>query len=427
MISSGVHSYTSYNLSHISTVALTSYGGPDASFTSPGFTISNRISDQNSALNALIMDFNPRKKANLAASYRYVESEGRIITTEHFARINARPSIKADLSAASCTANSIKLPLFLNYKNEEEDVPTFHVYTILRKAEIVTLKALIGKYILGPNGVAEWKNQKTFDILDPCNQQFLTLGTDSDGNFLVNIPPFQTLATSDIICVAINDVAHSQYDLVLYEIKLGTSSWSASDRFVGLISKDYIEDLTLRIATRSDRTLIPSSLKVKVEFHSDTDAHLTIITSKATTCQVYLSPMCTYDIFTTAAMLYAEKPLQNCGKLFEKAGYNCQGVMGYFYPPPAFVKTPISHFSENTTFLKAHNEDFSAAQASADHQNLISILINYFKGWTRQNTPTKLLPIIALLLFVVFLVRLKKNQRSQYKGIDRKNSEDDFE
>lgn len=426
LISSGSHPYTSYNLTYISTIALTSYGGPDASFVSPGFTITNRIATQNSALNGLIMDFSPRQKVNLAASYRYAESEGRVITAAHFANINTRPTITADLTTANCTSNSMHLPLFLTHKTDETMTP-FKAYTILRKATKTQLNDLKGKYILTPIGVLEWKNQRTFDILDPCNQQFFTLRMTADGKFLVDIPPFQTLTVPNLICVAINDVPGSQYDLVLYELVIGTSTWSASDRFVGLLSKDYLEDLTVRTAVKADKTLIPSTLAVKVDFHANNDIpYFAFSTSRAAKCHVYLSPTCEFDISTTSAMLYKENPVQKkCGFLYEKAGYNCQGVMGYFYPPPSFVKTPISHYSENTTFLNAHNEDFSAAQASTDHQSLLSIFMNYFTGWTLQNTPTKLVPIILFaLLFIVILCVFKKNEDSKQQ-IEEMNEEEE--
>ncbi len=427
LISSGSTSYTSYNLTHIATVALTSYGGPDANFVSPGFTISNRIGNQNSALNALIMDFNPRQKVNLAASYRYAESEGRVITTQQFNEINnARPTITADLASASCNSTSIHLPLFLTHKKIEEKVSPFHVYKILRKAEIPKLNILTGKHILAPSGVFEWKNQKTFDIFDPCNQQFFTLKITPEGNYFVGIPPFQTLAVSDTICIAISDLTDSLYDLVLYELVINTSVWFASDRFVGLLSKDYLEDLTLRAATKADKILIPFPLTVKVDFHANIEIpYVAFTTSRATTCHVYLSPQCEFDITTTSQMLYAKYPMNNCGPFYEKAGYNCQGVMGYFYPSPIFVKTPLSHYTENTTYLKAYNEDFSASQASSDHQGFLSLILNYFTGWTLQNTPTKLLPILVFVSFIFLIIYLAtKRDKQAYEEIDKDETDD---
>jgi len=74
-------------------------------------------------------------------------------------------------------------------------VPIFHAYTILRKAEIAKLSTLDDQDILAPIGILEWNNQESFDILDPCNQQFLTLRKNQVGNFFVNLPPLQMLAT----------------------------------------------------------------------------------------------------------------------------------------------------------------------------------------------------------------------------------------
>jgi len=63
LTTSGTNTYTSYNLTHLATVALTSYGGPDGLFVSPGFTINSRLSNQNYSLYAIIMGFTPTPKS----------------------------------------------------------------------------------------------------------------------------------------------------------------------------------------------------------------------------------------------------------------------------------------------------------------------------------------------------------------------------
>ena len=394
LIHSGTEIYTSYTLTHLATIALTSYGGPDGVFVSPGFTISTRLSNQRDALNAIIMNYTPRQQLDLTASYRYVEHLGRVVTTQYFANMNTKPKITADLKTAFCNATTINLPLSLTYQKEEK-APSFHVYSILRKAEASTLTYLNDQDILTPNGVSEWNNQETFDILDPCNQQFFTLRKDTMGNFFVYLPAFQTFSNPDsIICIAINDVPNSQYDLVLYELKNGSSVWSASDRFVGLLSRDYVEELTFRMATKANNTLIAPDLSVRVEFHTDVDdAYVQIYTTvPIASCKVELSAACSFTISTSSDYLYAKYPISNCGYLYEKAGYNCEGLVGYFYPPNNLVKTPTSQFTENTASSKTLKENFSVSKTIVDEQSFLHGLFSlaFWTRWSWESAPTKL-------------------------------------
>jgi len=99
-----------------------------------------------------------------------------------------------------------------------------------------------------------------------------------------------------MICIAVNDVVSTQYDLVLYEIKNSFTTWFASRRFVGILSKDYVDELTLKITTKTNRTALTplSNLNVEVRFDAEIPSkYVTIITSAPTTCQIFISPTCT--------------------------------------------------------------------------------------------------------------------------------------
>jgi len=67
--------YTSHYITHLGTIALTEYGGPESpSDYKPGETIKNSVKNQNYSYNAKIVDWTPRKKFDMSA-YRYAESD----------------------------------------------------------------------------------------------------------------------------------------------------------------------------------------------------------------------------------------------------------------------------------------------------------------------------------------------------------------
>jgi len=401
VISSGQKNYSSYSLSQISTISLTSYGGPDVEFISPGFTLNNNLLNQKYALNALAMHVTSRGKVDLTSSYRYVESDRRVITSQEFAKINIPPKIEANLDAAKCNSTTVDLPLTLSSQSfgpNNQTITPFHLYNILRRAQKPTLTVLLNQDILGPNGVVEWNNQDTFDFLDPCNQQFFTLRKDPKGNYFVNMPATQRLANSEsIICIAINDLASSQYDLVLYELRNNTSVWSASDRFVGLVSKDYVEDTTLRLTVKASQTLSLSEVKVQVGLHTDVDPPFIVITTTAAAvCQLYLSPLCNLEVSITDDLAYVKQDISKCGRLYEKAGYTCDGISGYFYPPNK------NGYAQENLNNKAFIENFSKAVPSTDE---LSIFKNWITNWTWQNAPTKILIMMIIPLSLFFTCR----------------------
>jgi len=414
--SSGKKLFTAYSLKQIATIALTSYGGLDNNnlYPTPGYTISNvmpNLENNNYALNALIIKTTPRDDlVDFEASYRYAESEGRLIRTSELASLNAPPEVQADLSLASCNLSTVNLPLTLQTKNNLSPIP-FHTYLILRKAERPLVKDLLGSSILTPHGILGWQNQESFDFLDPCNQQFLTLQKDqSAGNFFVILPESQTLANSEgVICIALQDDPSSQYDLVLYELKNFTSVWSASDRFTGLLSKDYVQDLTLRITTDAIPTVTLPPNKIDIKFHLDIDpVSFSITTSVETTCQVYLSPRCILEISTSNYYRSATKSLQNCGYLNEKAVYNCQGVIGHFFPPPNLVKTKISGYVGVTTIQRVSSESFAASQPIWNNEDVLGFLYGWVIDWTWENSFSKLFTLFTLTLPIFLVILAKK-------------------
>lgn len=161
--SAGSNVYSSYSLNLISTIALTSFGGPGNSFISPGFTITNSLAGQNYAPGAMIGNIQLRKPTNISSSYRYAESEGRVITTQEFDRINIPPTLHASLEVASCNLTRMNLPLTLIYNNfnyHNQTSTPFHSYMILRKAQILILKTLNNYDILTHQGVQKWSSKK---------------------------------------------------------------------------------------------------------------------------------------------------------------------------------------------------------------------------------------------------------------------------
>lgn len=405
---SGKNWYTAYSLKYHASIALTSYGGLDDTDVRPGFTVSNNQGFFDYSANGLIMKMTPRDNVDLQSSYRYAESEGKVIRTQDFEALNYPPEIQADLSAASCNSSTMRLPLKLLTRADRAPV-SFSPYLIIRKADNPKIIDIPHFNILTSNGLLKWNDhQETFDFLDPCNQQFLTLQKDSVGNFFVKLPTSQKLMNFEsIICIAVQDhQASSQYDLVLYELKNTTSIWSASDRFVGLLANDYIQDYTIRLTVNTDHIVtLPKNNKINIEFDLDIKGELSfkITTTLATTCKIYLSPICHFDMITTSEHLYTSKQLQTqCGYLYEKAAYDCQGMMGYFYPPLSLVKTRLSNFFENTTLHKLWAENFDTFKPYLDdEEDIISIFYEWIIYWTWQNYLTKILVLVGMVIPIV--------------------------
>ena len=404
--------YSSYSLNLISTIALTSFGGPGNSFISPGFTIHNSLAGQKYAPGAMITKTHLHKPTNLSSSYRYAESEGRIITSLEFNQLNTPPTLHANLQAASCNLTSMNLPLTLIHRNfnyHNQTTTPFHSYMILRRPQLAVLKTLSNYDILTPQGVRKWgTSQKAFDILDPCNQQFFTLEQDNVGNFYAQIPASQKLANSEsVICIAINDVTSNQYDLVLYEIKNKSSSWIASDRFVGLLSKDYVQEMTIQLNTKADRVLIDPVLnQLDIKFETDLDTPLMVIhTIFPTTCEIFLSPICKFEISTSDEALYISKSISaECGSLYERASYICQeGVYGSFFPPTELVTTRLSKYTVNTSFFITETDDFSRSSQFVD------IFTRFLSYWTLQ----KISIFILILIMCIFIIRCYSSMRKK--------------
>lgn len=190
------------------------------------------------------------------------------------------------------------------------------------------------------------------------------------GDF-VQLPASQRLANSEsVICIAVNDVTSNQYDLVLYELKNTSSIRFVSDRFVGLLSKDYVQKLTLQLNIKADRALIdPVSNFLDIKFEIDVDPRLmSIHTILPTTCEIFVSPVCKYSVSTSdKALSFTQSISKNCGYLYERASYTCQeGIYGSFFPPIGLVKTRLSDFAISTSAFVTQSQDFSSEKQFVD-------------------------------------------------------------
>ena len=417
--------YTLYNLSHVGNVALTSYGGPAAFYVSPGFTIRSQYQNENYSLNALITGFTPRRQI-VISNLRYAESEGRVISLEEFAFLNAKPTLaemNVHIDASTCPQDGH--PVFRSTKvisnlDGTVDQAGFRSYMILRRAKVEKVSSLLNHYILTPNGILEWSSQNSFDIFDPCNQQFLTLQQDRMGNFFVILPATQSLMTQDIICVAINDIRSNIYDLVLYEIKNATSIWQGSDRFRGILTQDYVEMLQLRVTTKSSLLVNLPKSKVEVSFNFETDQPiLQVKSSIPVSCQIYLSPICILNLTLTAESLRLTRTIEkSCDHWYEMGGYRCEGLAGNFYPPARFVGAPMSSFTENTTAVEA----FSVETISARNDPLIKQpwYLRYLRNFTFFEK--FMIMVIAVFLVVSLFHLLHKRKQDR---VPKQNSEDE--
>jgi len=161
LISSGKQTFASYSLSHIATIALTSYGGPFVSqFVQPGFTLSGNLSaKQQYAVSAIITKSITHFKLKLETTYRYAASEGRVIRVEDLVKFNKPPILTANLTMATCNAFNLHLPLTLksNFDNTHLK-PIFHSNAILGKPAKSTLTTLRNLDILTPSGVQRWND-----------------------------------------------------------------------------------------------------------------------------------------------------------------------------------------------------------------------------------------------------------------------------
>ncbi len=350
--------YESRYLSKRFTIALTSYGGPDAPEATPlpGYTIKNSFEGQTYSYNARITDVLPRKQVDLGI-YRYLQSEGKILLAEDLDTLTGRPVVTVNYTNSTCPW---KDPMYLdvNMTNntlvENADRTVFRSYIILKKAKKETLTSLSQVDILGIKEPTEWNNEPKFDFLDPCNEQFLTLQKDAKGNIIVEIPPRQKLIYPGIVCIAVNEeTSKTRNELVLYELKLGTTEWKASDKFVGALSVDYLSTVDLKITTSSSLTLNVPEATISMEIHDETDPPFLKVTSdKALTCKVFLSKDCTFTlpIGMNGQSKYVTQPIQkSCGIWNENVDYVCDGVLGSFHPPSKYTITPLRNIFEETT------------------------------------------------------------------------------
>lgn len=344
--------YKSHMIYHVETISLTSYGGPDNGAAKPGYTIKQSKSPVDYAWNAKIVSTTPWS-LNPLANFRYVEHAARIISHSDLLSLLERPELEVNLGHSVCEwggkaifdTSPMKIQTLANTSVSRVG---FEAFFIMNSPKVKELRSLSGQKILGLKSVLPWnEGEPSFDIVDPCNKQFLTLRKNAQG-YYADIPGNQTLKNNSI-CVAISEAGEpTRTHLALYEFKVGTSIFIASTQFQGALSVDYVKDMTLRITTKSSFHFGVREAKVDVQVNDEVKPMiLKLKTSIPLTCQLHISDNCILNGKTTQndQTINVQVP-ENCGYWHEISTFNCEGIQGDFHPPATLTKVPLNVFIE---------------------------------------------------------------------------------
>ena len=364
---------TSYFLRELATVAVLHYGGPnvtqnDALYDSEtGWTIVKSNAIQNYDYNAVIIDTDVREGIHFS-NYRFVETYG-IMTIDAVGHLSKRPDkISFGLSQPICAEwnpyfwqfwESTEYYAFgfhptLHKMNPQlESFTTFKPIYVLKYQGQTVYSSLIGKKILGGDGsVVEWvESQTNFTYFDPCQQKVLTLQLhQGTRNYFVRMPYRMKFTPGKPLCVVMF-YGRENYGY-LFETDNFTSNWKNSNIFSGILSTDYLSEVELRITTKANLTIgaIEGSVDVVTDSIPDKPnfLNLRVKTSRPLTCHFIISKNCSSIVMTTTNEngLIATKEINNteCGYWEAICRYNCQGIMGTFYPPNSVVEAPLNHF-----------------------------------------------------------------------------------
>src|SRR5262249_18127061 len=135
-------------------------------------------------------------------------------------------------------------------------------------------------------------------FLDPCNQQIITLFNDSDQYYVLWVA---NQTTTPPFCIGAQDDPNSLTDLVLYEFQNGSSIFSPSSRFKGVLSGDYLESYTLRITTNPNLYWMIPYIDISGDFgplnSENQKFYVNYTTNQKTTCTINLNeqPPATLD------------------------------------------------------------------------------------------------------------------------------------
>jgi len=171
--------------------------------------------------------------------------------------------------------------------------------------------------------------------------------------------------TISLICIAISETVDFDDDtrgLVLYKLFNGTDTWKRSTRFTGILTNDYLSEITLKVT---------SSAQPKLNFTDDDDESVTISinhessqprinlkTNYPMICDIYISKQCTFRLVTTKEQLTAFKQVsEDCGKWYERSAYQYDGMFGYLYPPNSLVAKKIRDFTISRTVRERQDFD----------------------------------------------------------------------
>jgi len=359
----GNETFKAYKIQPFSSISLVNYGGPgittinDDDF-SGWFTITDKINNQSFAMNAMIIHSETKK---IFQDFRYAPSENRVVLKQQLLEMyNQTPHVEVFWNESKCDSDGaylsrkINLPTSEVNKLEEKNIFS---YQILAQAQVPEFTSLEDVFILTPSsGVRRWKmSQSTngFHYLDPCNQQFLTLEFNHlNGNYMVRPPGQQKLNDHKYLCIVVAESLDWDDDtrgLVLYELLNGTDIWRRSTRFTGILTNDYLSQVTLLVTTNSSIPLNSTedddhSVSIAIN-HGTSQPRISLKTNYPMVCDIYISRECTFRITTTKEGLTGFKQIpQHCGKWYERPAYQCNGLLGYLHPPNALVSKKIKDF-----------------------------------------------------------------------------------
>ncbi len=150
------------------------------------------------------------EKASESQMFFSLDEERVVLKSEILAIVNQTPTVEL-MDITHCGNNSRAIITRNLFKgNHKEGLFAYHIFYL---AKISHLDSLEGQRILTPTkGLQRFRATTTggggtifqFDILDPCNQQFLTLFKDQKGYYYVKPPGHQRLLNTGISCVAVS-------------------------------------------------------------------------------------------------------------------------------------------------------------------------------------------------------------------------------
>ena len=383
LYSKGNETFKAYKIKPFASITLTNYGGPgnfsnfvDDDF-SKWFTITNQVNNQSFASNGMIIDFETKKDYQ---DLRYAPSENRVVLKQQlFELYNKTPYFEVNWNNSKCDhktkraylPRTIHLPDPSKIFDEKHEEKTIFGYQILSQARIAEFTSLEDIPILTPiSGMQKWKRyhhqKQGFFYLDPCNQQFLNLQFDSlTGNYFVYPPGHQKLNDDKFICIAISETVDFDDDtrgLVLYELFNGTDTWKRSTRFTGILTNDYLSEITLKVTSSAQPKLNftdddDDSVTISIN-HESSQPRINLKTNYPMICDIYISKQCTFRLVTTKEQLTAFKQVsEDCGKWYERSAYQCDGMLGYLYPPNNLVAKKIRDFTISRTVRERQDFD----------------------------------------------------------------------